>query len=69
MSRDRPKSLWRIPLIRDIGIILIIKLIILFSIKAIWFSEPAMPVDNQAGVAAHLFDSPPVSPLTEENPR
>ncbi|MFS2157431.1 cytochrome oxidase putative small subunit CydP [Pseudomonas sp. Pseusp122] len=69
MSKDRPKSLWRIPLARDIGIILIIKLIILFSIKAIWFSEPGVPVDNQAGVAAHLFDTPPVSQLTEEKPR
>ncbi|MCS3471088.1 hypothetical protein M2401_004849 [Pseudomonas sp. JUb42] len=69
MSEDKPKSLWRIPLARDIGIILIIKLVILFSIKAIWFGEPTIPEDNQAGVAAHLFDTPPVSPLTEEKPR
>lgn len=69
MSKDTPKSIWRIPLARDIGIILVIKLVILFSIKAIWFSAPTVAQDNQAGVAAHLFGTPPVSQLTEEKPR
>lgn len=69
MSKDIPKSLWRIPLTRDIGIILIIKLIILFSIKAIWFSEPTASLDNSERVEAHLFGTPPTSQLTEEKPR
>jgi hypothetical protein len=69
MSKDAPKSLWRIPLARDIGIILVIKLLILLSIKVIWFSDPAVSINNSERVDAHLFGTPPVSQLTEEKPR
>lgn len=69
MPKEPPKPLWRIPLARDIGVILVIKLLILFSIKAIWFSAPAVSLDNSERVEAHLFGPPPTSQLTEEKPR
>lgn len=69
MPNDAPKSPWRIPLVREIGIILVVKLVILFRIKAIWFSEPTVPVNGSARFDAHLFGTPPPSQLTEEKPR
>ena len=39
MSARQPSaSVWRIPLVREIAVILLIKLTLLLSIKAIWFN-------------------------------
>lgn len=72
MIDHAPKSPWRIPLVREIGVILLIKLVILFSIKAIWFTAPTVPENGTERLASHLFatPAPPTSPLaTEEQPR
>ncbi|WP_159972938.1 cytochrome oxidase putative small subunit CydP [Pseudomonas sp. 8Z] len=69
---DRPTSSpWRIPLVREIAVILLIKLVLLLSIKAIWFSAPTSPTDGQPRAAAHLLGLPTSpSPIpTEEKPR
>ncbi|MWV16748.1 hypothetical protein F3I16_11920 [Pseudomonas sp. L-22-4S-12] len=63
-------SIWRIALVREIAAILLIKLALLFAIKAIWFDAPTVPEDGLNRVAHHLLSnagSP--SPSTEETPR
>jgi hypothetical protein len=72
MTDNAPKSPWRMPLVRELGVILLIKLVILFSIKAIWFTEPTLPENGTERFAGHLFGplAAPTSPLaTEEKPR
>ncbi|CAE6919695.1 MULTISPECIES: cytochrome oxidase putative small subunit CydP [Gammaproteobacteria] len=72
MSERQPSaSAWRIPLVREIAVILLIKLTLLLSIKAIWFNEPTVPGDGQQRVEAHLFGpaTTPSSIPTEEKPR
>lgn len=72
MSDQQPStSVWRIPLVREIAVILLIKLTLLLGIKAIWFNEPTVPSDGQQRVEAHLFGpaAAPSSILTEEKPR
>ncbi|MBV2131956.1 hypothetical protein KRX52_03980 [Pseudomonas sp. MAP12] len=65
------QSPWRIPLVREIGIILLLKLVILLTIKAVWFSEPTVPANGSQRVGAHLLGTPPAQPLflNEEKPR
>lgn len=72
MSERQPSaSVWRIPLVREIAVILLIKLTLLLSIKAIWFNEPTVPGDGQQRVEAHLLGpaTTPSSIPTEEKPR
>ena len=70
MPKREPSSPWRIPLVREIAVILLIKLTLLLSIKAIWFNEPTVPEDGQQRVEHHLFGQPaPLSIHTEETPR
>ncbi|MOA11697.1 hypothetical protein D3C78_1316520 [compost metagenome] len=71
MPQANPPSPWRIPLVREIGIILLIKLAILMTIKVIWFSEPTVPENGSERVGAHLLGTPPQQPLSlnEEKPR
>jgi len=38
-----PKSAWRIPLVRELAAILLIKLVLLLVIKHIWFDAPTVP--------------------------
>ncbi|WP_462382972.1 cytochrome oxidase putative small subunit CydP [Pseudomonas sp. Marseille-QA0892] len=63
-------SLWRIPLVREIAVILVIKLAILLTIKAIWFDAPTVPKNGTALVSEHLF-RPATTRLKpdEESPR
>lgn len=63
-----PQSPWRHALVREIAVILAIKLILLLAIKAIWFDAPTVPVEGAARTAAHLFDSPLPPSATEEKP-
>lgn len=70
MPEREPSSPWRIPLVREIAVILLIKLTLLLSIKAIWFNEPTVPEDGQQRIEHHLFGQPaPLSIHTEETPR
>ncbi len=71
MPERAPTSHWRIPLVREIAVILLIKLTLLLGIKAIWFSEPTVPKDGQQRIEAHLLGqaSTPSSLPTEEKPR
>lgn len=71
MPKRDPTSPWRIPLVREIAVILLIKLTLLLGIKAIWFSEPTVPRDGQQRIEAHLLgqSSAPSSLPTEEKPR
>ena len=66
-----PKSPWRIPLVRELAAILLIKLVLLLVIKHIWFDAPTVPLDGTAQVAAHLLSpaAPLPLPAIEETPR
>jgi len=74
MPQVPPQSPWRIPLVREIGIILLVKLAILLTIKAVWFSEPTVPVNGSELVSERLLGTPQTSPAlpvsrNEEKPR
>lgn len=70
MSEHERSSTWRIPLVREIAVILLIKLTLLLSIRAVWFDEPTVPKDGQQRIEQHLFGQPaPPSIPTEEKPR
>ncbi len=45
-------------LVREITIILIIKIVILLTIKHIWFDAPTIPKDFDNQVAEHIAGSP-----------
>lgn len=63
-------SIWRIALVREITAILLIKLVLLLTIKAIWFDAPTVPVDGLNRVANHLLSNAgSQSENTEETPR
>lgn len=57
------RSLWRIPLIREIACIVLVKLVLLLGIKAYWFSAPTVPVDGTARVAERLLGSSASTPI------
>jgi hypothetical protein len=72
LQRAAPPSVWRVPLVREIAVILLIKLILLFSIKSVWFDAPTVPVDGVDQVAGHLLGkqtATPTLPALEEKPR
>jgi hypothetical protein len=68
---DKPASPWRIPLVREIALILMLKLALLSAIKTLWFDAPTVPPDGSARVGAHLLGSSlsPRDPSPEEKPR
>ena len=49
------QSPWRIPLVREIAVILVVKLALLMAIKVIWFDHPALAEEGQQRVVAHLL--------------
>jgi hypothetical protein len=55
------------PLAREIAVILLIKLALLMGIHALWFTAPAVLMDERATVAQHLLGAPTVLP--EKNPQ
>jgi hypothetical protein len=55
MPQANLPSPWRIPLVREIGIILIVKLAILLTIKMVWFTEPIVPDNGSEQVSEHLL--------------
>ncbi|NNG82470.1 MULTISPECIES: cytochrome oxidase putative small subunit CydP [Acinetobacter Taxon 24D] len=50
-------------LVREITIILIIKIVLLLTIKHIWFDTPTIPKNFDNQVAEHIAGSP--SPIKE----
>ncbi|MCI1010065.1 hypothetical protein HWE02_12410 [Pseudomonas oryzihabitans] len=43
-------------LVKELLIILLIKLALLMAIKSLWFSAPTVPSDATQAVSAHLLD-------------
>ncbi len=67
-------SHWRIPLVRELAVVLTIKLIILIAIKMIWFTEPTAPLKGSEKVSERLLGTlePKSQPLRvndEESPK
>lgn len=61
-------------LVREIACILLVKLLLLWGIKTLWFDAPTVPRDGAARTASRLLDAPaarptPPTPTTEESPR
>lgn len=56
--------LWQRPLIRELAIILLLKLIILILIKTVWFDAPTVPQDGVNRVEKHLLGE--TAPLTRK---
>lgn len=74
MSEPSVTSPWRIPLVRELSIILAIKLCILIGIKIMWFSEPVVPENGSEKVSERLLGTiePPAQTLRvndEEPPK
>ena len=71
MPQVPPQSPWRIPLVREIAVILLVKLAILLTIKAVWFTEPTVPVNGSERVSERLLGpaQPQSLSLNEEKPR
>ncbi|MFB8829259.1 cytochrome oxidase putative small subunit CydP [Azotobacter sp. CWF10] len=70
MSQPSKSSPWRIPLVRELVVILAIKLSVILGIKALWFTEPTVPANGTEKVSERLFGSVAAqdqSP-TEESP-
>lgn len=45
------KSVFSIPLVRELTVVLLIKLMLVFTIKVIWFSEPVDMTNPQDAVS------------------
>ena len=54
MSAEAPFS-WKTPLVRELVVILLIKLALLFAIKTIWFDQATVPADGSAFISRHLL--------------
>lgn len=62
-------SPWKIPLVRELAIILLIKLALLLAIKAIWFDQPTVPDDGSRLTSQHLLGQSQPSPADKESAR
>jgi len=66
-------SPWQIPLVREITLILLVKLVLLLAIKAYWFSAPTVPVEGTSRVAERLLGKAPSTSIeiaaNKETPR
>ena len=51
---DDHKSIFSIPLVREITIVLILKLVVIFSIKAMFFSSPVDLKESETSVESHF---------------
>ncbi len=56
-------------LAKEIGLILLVKLVLLLGIKVLWFDAPTLPVDGGASTGQHLLGRAPAPTLAEEEPR
>lgn len=62
-------SPWKIPLVRELAIILLIKLALLLAIKAIWFDQPTVPDDGSRITSQHLLGEPQSTLAAKESTR
>ncbi|HIE0070018.1 TPA: cytochrome oxidase putative small subunit CydP [Pseudomonas aeruginosa] len=62
-------SPWKIPFVRELTIILLIKLALLLAIKAIWFDQPTVPDDGSRLTSQHLLGESPSNPAAKESAR
>jgi hypothetical protein len=71
MMAKKPRSPWRIPLVRDMALVLLLKFALLFLIKIIWFDAPTAPVDGTQRMDQQFFGSAsalPAHPLSSSVP-
>ncbi len=45
------KSLFSVPLVRELMVVLLIKLVLIFAIRIVWFSDPVDMTNPQDAVA------------------
>jgi hypothetical protein len=62
-----PLDFLKHPLAKDIGLILLIKLVLLMGIRSVWFDAPVEVKDDGVQAAQHLLGAPTVS--SEKNPK
>lgn len=55
------------PLAKDIGLILLIKLVLLMGIRSVWFDAPVEVRDDGVQAGLHVLGAPPEPP--EKNPK
>ncbi len=55
MPEPTAPSPWRLPLVRELAVILAIKLVLLLGIRAIWFDAPTRPENGSARVGERLL--------------
>ncbi|MFY0640752.1 MAG: hypothetical protein JXR16_06870 [Bermanella sp.] len=73
MQSERPKSIFKIPLVREITIVLLIKLVVIFAIKWQFFSDPVdltqanNSVEQQMGLPVLKTNSLKINKQTENN--
>ena len=62
-------SPWKVPLVRELALILLIKLALLLAIKAVWFDQPTVPVDGSRMTGQHLLGDSRPSDAEKESTR
>ncbi|MFR0687986.1 cytochrome oxidase putative small subunit CydP [Enterobacterales bacterium AE_CKDN230030158-1A_HGKHYDSX7] len=62
-------SPWKVPLVRELAIILLIKLALLLVIKAVWFDQPTVPADGSRVTSQHLLGDSRPSDAEKESAR
>lgn len=62
-------SPWKVPLVRELTIILLIKLTLLLIIKAVWFDQPTIPDDGSRVTSQHLLGDSRPSDAEKESAR
>jgi hypothetical protein len=55
------------PLAKDIGLILVVKLVLLMGIRSVWFDAPVEVKDDGVQVGLHVLGAPPEP--SEKNPK
>ncbi len=61
MARKQ-RSPWRIPLVRDMALVLLLKIALLLRIKIIWFDAPPAAVDGTQRMDQQFFGAAFVRP-------
>lgn len=54
MQSEQPKSIFKIPLVREITIVLLIKLVVIFAIKWQFFSDPVDLTQANTSIEAQM---------------
>lgn len=62
-------SPWKTPLVRELAVILLIKLALLLVIKAVWFDQPTVPDDGSRVTSQHLLGDSRPSDAEKESAR